>query len=69
MPIHEITPQRIHHHEHHAVERRILSCVRLIPSSKTRQDRLIREEPRSEDQDRDGEQEVRERQAELAHSA
>jgi len=67
MPIHEITPQRIHHHKDHAVEGRNLpSCyppmlftcrsrIPLVPSSKTRQHRLIREEACSKDQDRNGE--------------
>ena len=69
----EIAPQRIDNHEYHLVERRMhfgsglfLLAAIIFPICKTRQDRLVRKETSREDQDRNWEQEVSEREASLA---
>jgi hypothetical protein len=69
----EIAPQRIDNHEDHLVEWRMGFSARLFllaaiifPIRETRQDGLIGKESSREDQDRNWEQEVGEREASLA---
>ena len=69
----EIAPQSIDNHEYHLVERRMhfgsglfLLAAIIFPVCKTRQDWLIGKESSREDQDRNREQEVSEREASMA---
>jgi hypothetical protein len=64
----KIAPQRINNHEDHFVEWRMMFLLAaiLFPIRKTRQDRLVWKESSREDEDRNWEEEVGEREASLA---
>lgn len=73
---HEIAPQGIYDHEYDLVERRMrfsakpfIPIIAVLPVCKTGQYRLIGEEASCEDQDRNGEKEVRKSETGHAQTA
>jgi hypothetical protein len=69
---HKVAPQRIHNHKHQLVERRRGRRLPLLPQLRLEtqllvhrepgHEWLVRKKPRREDEDRNGDEEVRERE-------